>query len=292
MNYETAMLKLRGKVCSGIKMGLNNMIELMEKFDNPQDKLKIIHIAGTNGKGSCSSFINSVLISQGYKVGLFTSPSIFNFEERIRINNENIKEDILLDLMKEVREKAKELKVFPADFELITAIAFLYFYRENCDFVVLEVGLGGRLDATNIIKNPLLTLITSISFDHQQFLGNTLESIATEKAGIIKKGSDLILYSQDKKVMDTILNIAKEKNVKYFTNDLKKIEILENNTNGEIINYKNYKNLKIALLGNHQIKNATLSLEAILNLKDKKLKFQMKVFIMDLKMLYGLVDLK
>ena len=272
MNYETAMLKLRGKVCSGIKMGLNNMIELMEKFDNPQDKLKIIHIAGTNGKGSCSSFINSVLISQGYKVGLFTSPSIFNFEERIRINNENIKEDILLDLMKEVREKAKELKVFPADFELITAIAFLYFYRENCDFVVLEVGLGGRLDATNIIKNPLLTLITSISFDHQQFLGNTLESIATEKAGIIKKGSDLILYSQDKKVMDTILNIAKEKNVKYFTNDLKKIEILENNTNGEIINYKNYKNLKIALLGNHQIKNATLSLEAISNLKDKKIK--------------------
>ena len=208
MNYETAMLKLRGKVCSGIKMGLNNMIELMEKFDNPQDKLKIIHIAGTNGKGSCSSFINSVLISQGYKVGLFTSPSIFNFEERIRINNENIKEDILLDLMKEVREKAKELKVFPADFELITAIAFLYFYRENCDFVVLEVGLGGRLDATNIIKNPLLTLITSISFDHQQFLGNTLESIATEKAGIIKKGSDLILYSQDKKVMDTILNLS------------------------------------------------------------------------------------
>lgn len=276
MDYETAMIKLRGKTCSGIKMGLDNMKKLMEKFDNPQEKLKIIHIAGTNGKGSCSSFLNSVLVSQGYKVGLFTSPSIFNFEERIRINNENIKEDILLELMKEVSEKAKELEVFPADFELITAIAFLYFYRENCDFVILEVGLGGRLDATNIIKHPLLTLICSISFDHQQFLGNTLEEIAKEKAGIIKEKTDLILYSQNKNVMNTILNIAKEKNVKSFTNDLEKIEILKNNTYGEVINYKNYKNLKINLLGTHQIKNASLCLEAISNLKEKNIEISEK----------------
>lgn len=276
MDYETAILKLRGKIKSGIKLGLQNITNLMEKLGNPQDKLNKIHIAGTNGKGSCSAFLNSVLISQGYKVGLFTSPSVYNFEERIRINNKNIKEDVLVDLMKKVREVAKELECFPSDFELITAIAFLYFYIEKCDFVILEVGLGGRLDATNIIKNPLITLITSISFDHQQFLGNTLEEIAFEKAGILKENTDLILYSQSKEVMDTILKIAKEKNVKVYKNDLEKIEVLQNNTFGEIINYKNYNNLKINLLGNHQIKNATVCLEAIYNLRKKGIKISDK----------------
>jgi len=178
MNYETAMIKLRGEVCSGVKLGLQNIKNLMEKLGNPQDKLKIIHIAGTNGKGSCTSFVNSVLVSQGYKVGMFTSPSIYNFEERIRINNKNISEDKLIELMNEVRKIANTLEVFPADFELVTAVAFLYFYREKCDFAIMEVGLGGRLDATNVVDKPLITLITSISFDHQQFLGNTIKEIS------------------------------------------------------------------------------------------------------------------
>ena len=212
MNYETAMIKLRGEVCSGVKLGLQNIKNLMEKLGNPQDKLKVIHIAGTNGKGSCTSFVNSVLVSQGYKVGMFTSPSIYNFEERIRINNKNIPEDKLIELMNEVREIANTLEVFPADFELVTALAFLYFYRENCDFAIMEVGLGGRLDATNVINKPLITLITSISFDHQQFLGNTIKEIALEKAGIIKDGVPLVLYSQDTEIMDNIMGVAKSKN--------------------------------------------------------------------------------
>lgn len=268
MNYETAMTNLRGEVCSGIKMGLENIKNLMERLGNPQDKLKIIHIAGTNGKGSCTSFINSVLVSQGYKVGMFTSPSIYNFEERIRIDNKNIPENKLLDLMKEVREVANGLEVFPADFELITAIAFLYFYRENCDFVIMEVGLGGRLDATNVVKTPLITLITSISFDHQQFLGNTLTEIALEKAGILKDNVPLILYSQEKVVMDAILKMATERKVEVLTNDLSKVEIIENSTDGQIINYKEFKNLKINLLGSHQVNNATVALEVILKLKE------------------------
>lgn len=262
------MTNLRGEVCSGIKMGLENIKNLMERLGNPQDKLKIIHIAGTNGKGSCTAFINSVLVSQGYKVGMFTSPSIYNFEERIRIDNKNIPENKLLDLMKEVREVANELKVFPADFELITAIAFLYFYREDCDFVIMEVGLGGRLDATNVINAPLITLITSISFDHQQFLGNTLTEIASEKAGILKENVPLILYSQEKVVMDTIFKRATEKKVEILTNDLSRVEIIENSADGQIINYKEFKNLKINLLGSHQVNNATVALEAILKLKE------------------------
>jgi len=267
MDYETAMIKLRGEVCSGIKLGLQNIKTLMEKLGNPQDKLKIIHIAGTNGKGSCTSFVNSVLVSQGYKVGMFTSPSIYNFEERIRINNKNIPEDKLIELMDEVREVANTLEVFPADFELITAVAFLYFYRENCDFAIMEVGLGGRLDATNVVDKPLITLITSISFDHQQFLGNTIKEIALEKAGIIKDDVPLVLYSQDTEIMDNIIGVAKSKNSKVIVNDLSKIKVLENNKSGQVIDYKDFKNLKINLLGSHQVKNATISIELLLELR-------------------------
>ncbi|WP_311525951.1 folylpolyglutamate synthase/dihydrofolate synthase family protein [uncultured Parvimonas sp.] len=267
MDYETAMIKLRGEVCSGIKLGLQNIKTLMEKLGNPQDKLKIIHIAGTNGKGSCTSFVNSALVSQGYKVGMFTSPSIYNFEERIRINNKNIPEDKLIDLMNEVREVAETMEVFPADFELVTAIAFLYFYREKCDFAIMEVGLGGRLDATNVARNPLITLITSISLDHQQFLGNTIPEIALEKAGIIKENVPLVLYSQSKEAMDSIIGVANSKNSKVILNDLEKIELLENTKNGQIINYKDFKDLKINLLGSHQINNATISLELLEQLR-------------------------
>ena len=267
MDYETAMIKLRGEVCSGVKLGLQNIKILMEKLGNPQDKLKVIHIAGTNGKGSCTSFVNSVLVSQGYKVGMFTSPSIYNFEERIRINNKNIPEDKLIELMNEVRNVANTLEVFPADFELITAVSLLYFYREKCDFAIMEVGLGGRLDATNVIERPLITMITSISFDHQQFLGNTISEIALEKAGIIKKGIPLILYAQSSEIMETINKVAKEKNSKVIVNDLSKIDILENNKSGQVINYKNFKNLKINLLGSHQVNNATISLELLIELR-------------------------
>ena len=267
MDYETAMIKLRGEVCSGIKLGLQNIKTLMEKLGNPQDKLKIIHIAGTNGKGSCTSFVNSVLVSQGYKVGMFTSPSIYNFEERIRINNKNIPEDKLIELMDEVREVANTLEVFPADFELVTAVAFLYFYREKCDFAIMEVGLGGRLDATNVVDKPLITLITSISFDHQQFLGNTIKEISLEKAGIIKDGVPLVLYSQDTEIMDNIMRVAKSKNSKVILNDLSKIKVLDNSKSGQIIDYKEFRNLKINLLGSHQVKNATISLELLLELR-------------------------
>lgn len=267
MDYETAMIKLRGEVCSGIKLGLQNIKTLMKKLGNPQDKLKIIHIAGTNGKGSCTSFVNSVLVSQGYKVGMFTSPSIYNFEERIRINNKNIPEDKLIELMGEVREVANTLEVFPADFELVTAVAFLYFYREKCDFAIMEVGLGGRLDATNVVDKPLITLITSISFDHQQFLGNTIKEISLEKAGIIKDGVPLVLYSQDTEIMDNIIRVAKSKNSKVILNDLSKIKVLDNSKSGQIIDYKEFRNLKINLLGSHQVKNASISIELLLELR-------------------------
>lgn len=267
MNYETAMNYLRGDVCSGMKLGLQNIRSLMDNLGNPQDKIKIIHIAGTNGKGSCTSFVNSVLVSQGYKVGMFTSPSIYNFEERIRINNKNIPEDVLISLMKEVREVAEKLETFPADFELITAIAYLYFYREKCDYVIMEVGLGGRLDATNVVNNPYITVITSISLDHQQFLGNTLPEIAYEKAGIIKENVPVVIYSQSKEVEKTIEDIAKSKNSEILKNNLSLVEIIESTIEGQKINYKEYKDLKISLIGEHQVNNSTLAIEVLDKMK-------------------------
>lgn len=263
MNYEAAMNYLRGDVCSGMKLGLQNIRSLMEKLGNPQYKIKIIHVAGTNGKGSCTSFVNSVLVSQGYKVGMFTSPSIYNFEERIRINNKNISEENLISLMKEVKEVAENLETFPADFELITAIAYLYFYREKCDYVIMEVGLGGRLDATNVVDKPYITVITSISLDHQQFLGNTLPEIASEKAGIIKEEIPVVIYSQSDEVMNTLENIAKSKKAEIVKNDLSSVKIIENTIEYQIIDYKEYKDLKISLIGEHQVNNSTLALEVI-----------------------------
>lgn len=267
MNYETAMNYLRGDVCSGMKLGLQNIKSLMDKLGNPQDKIKVIHVAGTNGKGSCTSFVNSVLFSQGYKVGMFTSPSIYNFEERIRINNNNIPEKDLIDLMKEVRKVAETLETFPADFELITAIAYLYFYREKCDYVIMEVGLGGRLDATNVVDKPYITVITSISLDHQQFLGNTLPEIASEKAGIIKENIPVVVYSQSEEIIKTIEKVANSKNSEIIYNDLSSVKILESTIEGQIINYKNYKNLKISLIGEHQVNNSTLALEVLEKMK-------------------------
>ena len=258
MNYETAMIKLRGEVCSGVKLGLQNIKNLMEKLGNPQDKLKIIHIAGTNGKGSCTSFVNSVLVSQGYKVGMFTSPSIYNFEERIRINNKNIPEDKLIELMNEVREIANTLEVFPADFELVTALAFLYFYRENCDFAIMEVGLGGRLDATNIL-NSNIALITNITFDHTAILGNSLKEIAYEKAGIIKN-RELCIYADSLPELEEEINKKTENSINIIKkyNDM---EIELDKTNYKtLIKFQNNEFI-LPLFGKFQANNFLLAYE-------------------------------
>ena len=258
MDYETAMIKLRGEVCSGVKLGLQNIKILMEKLGNPQDKLKVIHIAGTNGKGSCTSFVNSVLVSQGYKVGMFTSPSIYNFEERIRINNKNIPEDKLIELMNEVRNVANTLEVFPADFELITAVSLLYFYREKCDFAIMEVGLGGRLDATNILNSDI-ALITNISFDHTAILGNSLKEISYEKAGIIKN-RELCIYADSLPELEEEINKKTENSI----NVIKKYSDME--VELDKINYKTVikfqdKKFTLPLFGKFQANNFLLAYE-------------------------------
>jgi len=254
----------------GKKSGLDNITRLLNILGNPQDKLKFVHIAGTNGKGSTASFVASSLMEAGLNVGLFTSPFIEVFNERIKINNQNISNEDLEKytyIIKEAIEKIDDEDYHPIEFEVITAIGFLYFSDKECDVVVLETGLGGRLDCTNIIKNPYVCAITSISFDHMQYLGDTIEKIAYEKCGIIKENSIVCLYPDihpdAKKVA---LKASDEKNAIVYPSYKETLKIKKTDKQN-IFDYKKYKDIKINLSGLYQIYNATLAIDILDNLK-------------------------
>ncbi|RDW17590.1 bifunctional folylpolyglutamate synthase/dihydrofolate synthase [Oceanobacillus arenosus] len=274
MNYEESLAFIHGSQYKGMKLGLDNITKLMDLLGNPQDKLKIIHIAGTNGKGSTASFIAQILIEAGYKTGLFTSPFLQRFNERIKINNQDIADKQLGDITTIVKEKMDEMEDKPTEFEIVTAIAFQYFYQLQCDVVVLEVGLGGRFDSTNVIKNPLLSVITSIGLDHQAYLGNTLPEIAFEKAGIIKENSQVMLYPQSSEVEAVIERVAKERNSIVNKADFSKLRRIANSIEGQLFNYKEYKELRISLLGEHQLKNAAIAIESINSLRNAGFKIR------------------
>ena len=236
MKKACELLKSKDKFL--IKLGLERISSVMELLDNPQEKYKIIHIAGTNGKGSTSKMINDALIESGCKVGLFTSPHIFNYEERIKVNNVDISSYIFDNLINKIDELALKNNIELTEFELICAAAFYYFYIKQTDYVVLEVGLGGLFDATNIIKSPSICAITTIDLEHTERLGNTIEEIATQKGGIIKTNCPVVIC-EDNFGFSTISQIAKEK----------KAPLLK----AEICPYK------INLKGAHQKKNASLA---------------------------------
>ena len=188
MTYQEALDYIHSVCWKGSRPGLERTIELTERLGRPQDTLKFIHVAGTNGKGSTSAMLASILQQAGYKVGLYTSPFILRFNERMRINGEDVPDEELAQITALVRPHADAMEDTPTEFELITAIALCYFARNHCDYVVFEVGMGGRLDSTNVIaaESVAASVITGIAMDHTAFLGDTPEKIAAEKAGIIK----------------------------------------------------------------------------------------------------------
>ena len=186
MTYEETMKYIHRVAWTGSRPGLERITELLAALGNPQDALRFIHVAGTNGKGSFCSMMDSVLRRAGYKVGLYTSPYIERFNERMAVDGEPISDAELSEITARVRVFADKMADPPTEFELITAVAMVYFAAHGCDIVVLEVGMGGRLDATNIIKTPILSVITGISLDHTAFLGDTVEAVAAEKAGITR----------------------------------------------------------------------------------------------------------
>lgn len=249
------------------KPSLKAMKYFMEIYNNFEKKMKFIHIAGTNGKGSCTEVISNILIKQGYKVGKFLSPHLIRYNERISINGNEISDEEMLSLIEELKPLINQYNkiedVNTTLFELETTMALLYFYRNNVDFVVLETGLGGLYDCTNIITKPLVSVITSIGYDHMHVLGNTLSEIAYQKAGIIKENSHTVIFESIPEVDNVFITECNNKN-----NDLhivKKSDISRYAYDNQFqyFNYKNIKGLSINLKGKVQIQNASLCIETI-----------------------------
>ena len=271
MNVSEAITYIEATHKFGTRLGLESMSLLLNEMGNPQDKLKFIHVAGTNGKGSTASMISGILKTAGYKTGLFTSPFLEAFNERIQLNSEPIEDDGLVAATVFVKEHIEVLMAqgepHPTEFEMVTAVGLQYFYEKQVDLVVLEVGLGGRLDATNIIKDPLAVVIMSISMDHTDYLGTTLGEIAYEKASIIKEGSDVVVYPQAPEAMKVILDFAKSKNASVILVNPDDISIVDFNTKHQTLKYLGttlpLKEFHLKLLGNHQSLNCLTALEVI-----------------------------
>lgn len=262
MNYREAVSWLENRNIPLGEFTLDNINELLKIFHKPQDKLKIIHITGTNGKGSVASFIENALIENSYKVGKFTSPYITNIQEEIEINNEEISEEDFAKLATEVREKVEELdvkKIFVSGFEILTSIAYIYFARNNLDFAVMEVGMGGRVDATNVMEKSI-PVFCHISLDHANILGDTIGKIAHEKGGIIKENSHVFSYPQDEEARAELKKLSKEKNSDFYEFSQDEVEMLSSNEEGNVFNFRDHKNVEISLIGDHQALNASLAL--------------------------------
>ena len=254
------------------RYGLERIQELLDRLGRPQDSLRMIHVAGTNGKGSTCAFLSQILQKAGYRTGLFTSPYIIEFADRIRVNGINIGAGDLMDVTLKVKAVADAMDDHPTEFELMTALAFLYFKQEACDIVVCETGLGGRLDSTNVIERPELSILSSIDMDHTELLGHSLEAIAREKAGIIKTGIPVISWPQKQEAEKVIEKIAAENKSQLIVPDFSQLctyllPKLSQSGHEEplrqVFDYKGYKELSISMLGSFQPYNASLAIEAV-----------------------------
>lgn len=243
--------------------GLERIRALLAAIGDPQNSVRCIHVAGTNGKGSVCAMLDSILRAEGYRVGLFTSPYILRFHERIQADGEQITDTELAEITAYVRPYAESLPEPPTEFELITAIGFEFFRRRGVEIVVLEVGLGGRLDPTNVIEDPLLSIITDIDFDHTKLLGNTIQAIAAEKAGIIKEGRPCLYGGKDSSACRTVKVVAAMRHAPFYTVDRSDYRIKEMTLDGTVFDFEHYTDLRLPLLGVYQPYNAAIVLNAL-----------------------------
>ncbi len=271
MTYEETMAYIRQMNRFGSVLGLSRIEMLLNKLHNPQNDLKVIHVSGTNGKGSVCTMIASILACGGYQVGRYISPTLYDYRERIQINGAFIPEEKVCEYMTKIRavceEMAEEGMEHPTIFEAETAMSFLYFKEMACDFVVLEVGLGGREDSTNVIEKPVLSVITSISMDHMQVLGDTLEAIAWQKAGIIKAGCPVVSYTQQPEAAKVIEKECINLGAVLTCVDKEAVYIEESRLGSQVFSYKGYKDLEIGLDGTYQVQNAAVAIEVFEVLK-------------------------
>lgn len=263
MNLEQTLEYIHGNYWNGGTFGLGRMNQLLDLIGHPEKGLKFIHIAGTNGKGSTASMSANILRKAGYTVGLYTSPYIFKFHERMQVNGECISDEELIEICAEIKEKADTMESQPSEFELVTCIAFMYFKRHNCDIISLEVGMGGEYDATNTIEPPEVAVLTNIGLDHVEILGDTLEKIAETKSKIVKPGCDCVTYREPASVEAVFEARCKEVGADWTKADFDSIELLSASLEGQVFNWGPYKELHLPLLGQHQLKNAATVLTII-----------------------------
>ncbi|MBR3034687.1 MAG: bifunctional folylpolyglutamate synthase/dihydrofolate synthase, partial [Firmicutes bacterium] len=263
MTYQETIEFLEISNWMGSRLGLSRMQELLHLLGDPHKQLKYVHITGTNGKGSTAAMLESVLRAAGYHTGLYTSPHLIRYNERMKIDGRNVSDEDMqhaADLMAVQIEKMEDK---PTVFERITVMALLIFALKKCEIVVLEVGLGGRLDATNVIEAPECSVITNMDLEHTQVLGNTIEEIAAEKAGIIKPGCPVVLYAQSEAAESVVKAKAAECGSRFFRTDPSKIRVLSRSLKGQIFDYRQRKNVRIALPGNYQLRNASTVLDTV-----------------------------
>ncbi len=273
MKYEEALAYMESTAHYGIVPGLNSIKELCRRLGNPQDTLQFVHIAGTNGKGSTLSFVSTILKCAGYRVGRYISPVIFEYRERIQVGMQSITKAAFCEGVELVKDICEEMVQdgfhHPTPFEIETALAFWYFQKKQCDIVVLETGMGGLEDATNLITTTLVAVLTSIGMDHMQFLGKTLEKIAEQKAGIIKEGCAVVSLAQNPSAMEVVNRVAQEKNCPLHVADSRRATQVRYGVEKQRFDYGQWKKLEITLAGKFQIDNAVLALEVIQVLESK-----------------------
>ena len=263
MTYEEALSYIHSICWKGSKLGLDRTRELLGKLDDPQKELKFIHIAGTNGKGSTAAMLSSILEEAGYRVGLYTSPFINRFNERMQVNHQPIPDEELAALTEYVRPHADAMADSPTEFELITALAMVWFARQKCDIVVLEVGMGGELDSTNIIDVPEAAVIAAMGMDHVKELGPTMADIARAKAGIIKEGGRVVSYGGNPEADEVIAAVCRARNASLCQPDFSAIVPGDFSLEGQTFSYKGWHGLRIPLVGAYQMNNAAVVLETV-----------------------------
>ena len=268
MNYEEALGYLENYTWSKTRLGLGRTRELCSRMGDPQKKLRFVHVAGSNGKGSTCAMIASILQAAGYKTGLYTSPYIQDFCERIQINGENIPHDRLAEITEKLRDAAESMEDHPSWFEMVTAVAFRYYYEENCDIVVLEVGMGGEFDSTNVIDSPEVAVLTNIGLEHTEYLGDTIEAIAETKSGIIKPGCSVVSYDNVPEVRAVISRIAEKNGAPLVYADPAGIRLIERNLGGQVFEWEG-KTYSIPLHGAHQLRNASVVMEMVRALRER-----------------------
>ena len=263
MNYEQAMEYIHAVQWAGHKPGLTRTRTLLAALGDPHKKLQFVHVAGTNGKGSTAAMLASCLQAAGYRVGLYTSPFINRFNERIQINGQQIPDEALVALVEQVKPAADAMEDVPTEFEIITALGMLYFAQQQCDIVVLEVGLGGTLDSTNVIETPACAVITALGMDHVKELGPTLADIAAAKAGIIKPGCPVVSYGGAPEADAVLRRVAAQQNAPLTEVDFAKLQITGGDLDAVTFSFDGLDGVRLPLIGSYQPRNAALAITAL-----------------------------